>query len=601
METECRFWLFWVEAELTTREEQQAKLETVRGALAEEWRRSSDDYVWNSAGGPALVQRDAPAHIYGRLECGEGVDDEWVTDDDGEFLLIEAARALPRWLDTGSSQHRVWINEGRLKIVPAERSDTGVRGLTLDEALFFVRNRREDLVHDERLERHAFRRIRGLTGVWSRYREKMRESMHRTRVVVPRTVAQLLHAAPGLIAAATHEVYTRDAISLKACEKMDMFFPKDMVSVVVRTTKMLHAQLKGQVFHRHPLFELPAPGSLDYEKAVMGMKIACGFEMLCAKRSPEHPVVYPNWTSFLEKLERSGYFEGEKEGSAKYKSLRKNAVECFLKSKPSGSVAETINDPLSQISDILKQELPTDEDISKWPDESDSDDFLNVSPGELDELMRSRTTFSSDEDVVEKTQKPLSNDTLGFVVEKFENFVNNDDAGPDGINPESDFFGDTTTDSDISFDEEEFIRLMKETLGKNIGYTFSMTLLSIHIHIDISDEHLTDVKNCPTLENLASNQQSLDDSTSNEPAIQDFMNAMDIELSSTTLKDSFSNLPTDTSCSVKENEDANIQYNLLKNLYESAHGQHGAPGPTDTLLKSMHLSLPPDSSLFHSS
>ncbi|CCJ30138.1 unnamed protein product [Pneumocystis jirovecii] len=414
----------------------------------------------------------------------------------------------------------------------------------------------------------------------------MKKSLHRTRVIVPRPVAHLLHVAPNLIAAATQEFYTRDPVSLKACEKMNMFFPKDMVSVVVRTTKTLHAQLKGQMFHKHPLFNLPMPGSLNYEEAIMGMKITCGFEMLCAKGSPKHPVYDiekdPNWTSFLKKLELSGYFEDEKEGSAKYRLLKDHAMECFLKSKPSESIVETINDPLSQISDILKQVLPSDEDISKWPDRCDNDDFLNVSPDELDELMRSRTAFFSDKDVAKKIQEPLSDNTLESVVKKFESFVSNEEAGPDGVDPESDFFSDTATNSDISFNEEEFIRLMKETL-------------------DISNEHLIDVKNHPTSEKLASNHKTLNDSIPNEPVIRDFMDAMDAELSSTTLKDSFSKFSTDTPCSVEENENANIQYNLLKNLYESAHGQHGTPGPADTLLKSMHLSLPSDPSISHSS
>lgn len=76
--------------------------------------------------------------------------------------------------------------------------------------------------------------------------------------------------------------------------------------------------------------------------------------------------------------------------------------------------------------------------------------------------------------------------------------------------------------------------------------------------------------------------------------LEDFMDAMDSELFSTTLKDSFSNLPDDTIDCINEQDrtDANMHYNLLKNLYESVNGQQDVTGPADTMLKSMHVSLP---------
>ncbi|KAG4304815.1 hypothetical protein PORY_001868 [Pneumocystis oryctolagi] len=432
----------------------------------------------------------------------------------------------------------------------------------------------------------------------------MKKNLHRTRVFVPRTVAYLLHEAPNLIAGATHEFCTRDPISFKVCEKMDMFFPKDMVSVVVKTTKTLHAQLKGQLFCKHPLFNLPAPGSLNYEEAVMGMKITCGLEMLCAKTSSDSPAVGylvsvslsysiqydlktdPNWTAFIKKLESSGYFENEIKGSSKYASLEKHAEECFLKSQSSQPLVETIFNPLSQISDILKQTLPNDEDISKWPSVCDTDDFLHVTPEELDELMRLQTALSSDDEsstIKKKEQKPLPCKELKSVVEKFEDFIDNENAGPDGIDDESCLFSDTSTDSDISFNEDEFIKLMKETL-------------------DISNEQTIEMENDSELKKSLPSPSVLDESAPHELTIQDFIDAMDTELSSTTLKHSFSNLPTDIAGSVEEqNKDINIQYNLLKNIYESIDGQHGAPGPANTLLKSMNLSMPSDSWTSHPS
>jgi len=71
---------------------------------------------------------DVPAHLGGVTEFGDNVEDEWfivyllkeitrtfsdvavvVYDNDGQFILIEAAEHLPKWLDPDSSENRVCI------------------------------------------------------------------------------------------------------------------------------------------------------------------------------------------------------------------------------------------------------------------------------------------------------------------------------------------------------------------------------------------------------------------------------------------------------------------------------------------------------------
>lgn len=68
------------------------------------------------------------SYLHGRTNYGDSVDDEWlivfllrelsmqfekawirVTDADGEFLLIEAARALPSWLNPEIADYRVSV------------------------------------------------------------------------------------------------------------------------------------------------------------------------------------------------------------------------------------------------------------------------------------------------------------------------------------------------------------------------------------------------------------------------------------------------------------------------------------------------------------
>ena len=73
------------------------------------------------------------SYLYGRTEYGDSVEDEWlvvyilrelskkhpylwvrVVDTDGQFLLIEAANALPRWLNPEVADFRVWQKLGAL-------------------------------------------------------------------------------------------------------------------------------------------------------------------------------------------------------------------------------------------------------------------------------------------------------------------------------------------------------------------------------------------------------------------------------------------------------------------------------------------------------
>ena len=41
-----------------------------------------------------------------------------VWDNDGSFLLIEAALTLPRWLKPELTENRVWLAGGQLHIIP---------------------------------------------------------------------------------------------------------------------------------------------------------------------------------------------------------------------------------------------------------------------------------------------------------------------------------------------------------------------------------------------------------------------------------------------------------------------------------------------------
>lgn len=142
------------------------------------------------------------------LFCG-GLDSNGfssVIDTDGEFLLIEAANALPTWVKPEIMNHRVWINSGNLLLV-AERNAT--TPITLKQALNRIRAPDKSEVQRLHLvEEEAFYRV-------FKYPSAARDNLHYALTKVPRLVALVLSERPQYISAAVEQFYLRNPISLK--------------------------------------------------------------------------------------------------------------------------------------------------------------------------------------------------------------------------------------------------------------------------------------------------------------------------------------------------------------------------------------------------
>ncbi len=103
-----------------------------------------------------------PPHILFHLRTGgECIEDEWfaahllinasahfgqhglcisIEDEDGQFLLIEAADCLPEWVTPETVLNRVWIFDGHLHLIPPHHKSSDDGALSVPRAVELVRD-----------------------------------------------------------------------------------------------------------------------------------------------------------------------------------------------------------------------------------------------------------------------------------------------------------------------------------------------------------------------------------------------------------------------------------------------------------------------------
>ncbi|CAG0897993.1 unnamed protein product [Darwinula stevensoni] len=383
----------------------------------------STPYVDEEDGNPP-----AWAWLIGETSFGENVEDEWfivwlllqlteafspdliarVRDSDGEFLLVEAAEHLPEWLDPNSARNRVFLHGGGLHVIGAGRDPGWVSPIpsgvpSLSDALHLVRRLPHLTRAPSPVQRDVRGRIRGYPG-------RMEESVHRVNVRVPVVLAGMLEREPWLVSPAVHAFHHRDPIDVKALRAMKFFPPETCVTTRVTFTRCLYAMLSSGKYepdHRTGWkFPLP-PSSAEYKSAVLGMKLACGFEILAveaerASKSESNGVASasldddPKWKEFLKSLEDKGYFQGEVEGSQKQKALMSSAREYYQRHVRDCDVESSRGDFRRRAgkrilelcrSKSLDVDLEEAERRAQSLPPSDDDSWLDLTPESLEALL----------------------------------------------------------------------------------------------------------------------------------------------------------------------------------------------------------------------
>ncbi|KFP32792.1 Protein SGT1, partial [Colius striatus] len=509
-----------------------------------------------------------------------------IDDNDGEFLLIEAADFLPKWLNPENSDNRVFFYKGELHIIPLTET------LTISQALTMLSTCSEEFLAAEPIRAAVYKRING-------YPEKIQASFHRAHCYVPAGIVAVLRQRPSLVAAAVQAFYLRDPVDLRACRSFQTFPPDQRVMAVVTFTKCLYAQLVQQKFvaDRRSGYTLPLPSHPQYRAYELGMKLAHGFEILCSKCSKVSPdskrkvLSGPLWERFLSSLKQKNYFKGEIEGSTKYLELLHMAEDYFQQSvtKSESSVEMSPGDEILTLLQTTTIDLKEFEREAACLPPEDDDSWLEITPDHLEQMLKDARNESL----------PFSNEEeqkydLETVAESMKAFVAKVSTYEGAEMPWS------SDESNVTFDVDSFTKALDRILGAD-SEELDSDDLDEEQEFDFSDEDDGDLD--------AENQRQDEKVSPNEliGSLKSYMNEMDRELAQTNVGKSFttqkqgaSSVNATTSQNAgpdSEAEDAklipvDVDMNLVANMLDSYVAQSGLPGPTSNILQSMGVYLP---------
>uniref|UniRef100_A0A8C5SFJ3 Ecdysoneless cell cycle regulator n=1 Tax=Laticauda laticaudata TaxID=8630 RepID=A0A8C5SFJ3_LATLA len=491
-----------------------------------------------------------PAHITGHTKFGDNIEDEWfivylikeitkefpellarVDDNDGEFLLIEAADYLPKWLNPENSIHRIFFHNGELCIIPLPKTAEGKKLLpgispAIPQVLKLFSGHSEDFVASKSIKAAVYKRING-------YPKKIQTCLHRAHCYLPAGIAVVLRQRPALVSAAVQAFYLRDPVDLKACHIFKTFPPETRVMASVSFTKCLYAQLVQQTFvpDKRSGYSLPPHSHPQYKAYELGMKLAHGFEILCSKYSSassdskKQILNVPLWDSFLRALQKNNYFKGEVEGSAQYLHQLQMAENYFLQTVANSERSVAVS-PGEEILAILKKKLFNLEDLRKssgiLPPEDD-DSWLEISPDALDQILKETSGTNKSNFASEEKQ----NSDLTEVAESMKAFIAKVSTYEGAEMPRS------STEGPVNFDVDSFTEALDKILGAN-----SEELDSDDLEEEEEFEFLDSDEESDLKADSQGDTASWNETTEN---LQTYMNEMDRELSSTAIGKSFTN------------------------------------------------------------
>ena len=372
------------------------------------------------------------------------------------------------------------------------------------------------------------------------------------------------------------------------------FGPTDLIVTTIQFTKVGFAQMRSQRYVPPKVWADTLPTNATppvsatpkiMGETEMGMKLACGFDMLVS--------------------------DPQKKSS---KPVRE--IQLLIDDIESGEEA-----------------LPTDAEIARWwTAPPDSEAWLDIDYASFEkELSGGGAAAVGDEAKAKKAAGPnaaagtegfgdkAAQENLRKMVQRFEAFLNDDKAGVEGAefsddmdmdddddDDDEDDTSDSEEDRDVSFDEAEFGRIMREMMGFPAGVPPGSIAKTTKNMPQTYEEESDD-------EDSGDEGSEYDDSENEGVAVEREMNAIEKELKglgalnlnppeqkteAPRLKGKGKEAEKVNGDDVQSEDDSDaevdVDFNLAKNMLESLKGQGGLAGPAGNMMGLMGISMPPD-------
>lgn len=493
---------------------------------------------------------------------------------------------------------QVYIHSGYLHIVQNSPSNTSTSISTLSAVSKIRQNPK------------LYKASESITNcVKARLTESKKErQFHHITVYLPLSAAVLLKNNPFLISSVVRAFCERDTIDLKSCRAMKHFPPETRVYSEVRFTRCLYAMITCSKYNPDRITGWQLPGKHDptFKAHEIGMKIACGFEILASKASPNGDLSDDrDWQLFLKQLKSKEYFGENIEHSKEYTRKMQNAQEyykMFVEKRPISSLKAA-----KHIVDSLK-DLNIDgfhiEKMQQYTPNDDNEDWLNISAEDLDKLLMERYGIkkanTSDTDNVQDAKdlteslNTFLNEKSEFdgidirpVLSKLESKTVTERKAQNQESVKSNIRGATASKTDednqpINFNPDAFQAHLKEMLD------FVLPEENWESQSDMSDfdDEIIGNRIDEMIPGQTENKDNFDFAT--------YMKQMEAELSSTTISKSFRDNTEDDFDDIESFEPVNIDVESIKNLRKSYQSQLGGHGPTSSLFGNLGIRLDPE-------
>eukprot|EP00026_Physarum_polycephalum_P002788 Phypoly_transcript_02796.p1 GENE.Phypoly_transcript_02796~~Phypoly_transcript_02796.p1 ORF type:complete len:622 (+),score=72.38 Phypoly_transcript_02796:66-1868(+) len=549
-----------------------------------------EDYIWQQDVLKLRVWTEGTPHVWGRSRFGDNIDDEWyivmlmleltkqfndisvrMVDSDGEFLMIEAAYAIPKWLKPDNSGNRIWLRHGLIYIIPLPMSPASLTLLpTVHGPISEPKQAVSILCRD-----HYYKTVLGPTeqllgsldvqqaiiGRINKLLETLNLSQHHfVKVRLPVRAAMVLHTYPFLVAPAVNAFYYRDLDDMKPFANKETDHTKystailesEYVDIRVRFTRCLYAQLYHQQFNASSsLFPVVPPASSPNHLGIsMGIKLAAGIQILFNRLKIKYA---HNPTRSNSETHRQGpSCKDTKSWELKFLSFIELGSEAGMSAWLSGN-----------------------NNSNNTPPNTD-DSWMTVSPQFIDQLLQERAHPQFLQEHVHDDTTPLNSEaekTLDQLAKNVSQFVHDksdyegaeirsgDDSDLDISEDDSSNNTCSEDEDDITFEPENFVNILQQIIQPKTSTYQAKT-------------------------------------STQEMDMKSIMVAMDEELGQTNVRTTFvdQNHPstiTESGSGTGNSEEDNLEgddtsldldFEVVKHLLSSVSQEHGMPGPASTLL-----------------